>query len=915
MPKRHNVVDPLVINDENDRILELWFRARALAEFCEQHSPADHLFVANIAGQEGRKTLAGALDYAERVPEDINVCLFRRKLTLSLPFLEQLCNTSHRVQLYTCPPSQENRDGAAAVAIKPGKAATKKDRARREEELFAVEDADQLFLLSFDLIDLLTSPLMQHSVSVPPEAMLQDCIIELRCGTPFLPPAKLNKYRPLKIEVRTICDLPGTVIQHDSLFVTVRFAGFELQSPELEVAVDGKVTFRRVKFLGTQSPLEVYQDVFFRRMEVSVFRGARMCLGTGTVQLRAAATDQQCEFSELVFLLPSRTTITRDNNCLTQGTTVSLHVDFFIPLPRPVHVLSDGQPAHGHFLTRGVIRMPYMAKWVPSVLEAFIAATLQLKKAGEGSNIYQYELPEPEPEVLPVKEKKKESAKSHKAQSVPPPRPPSPPSAFETQFKIVSPPGISGFEVMDDNVRIICIEGLAVEVHKVFQRLNDVAGHNPQLELLMNAELFVPSRAYTVFPPLVTLPKIVNADTLKMGIENGIDSADEAVLMNVSEGHVLGKVPVGAASEVLAMPLSVSCKRPTESSGDVFDAAEAEGGGTGGRIHRIRIRETIGSLASQQRYLLRRMLSEVCISCYTKLRAICECSSLRTILERDLFPTSEELIALERSFGVALELCDVFGKQEFVSVLLKEEAVSFSNSTTVVSIESSCLPVRLNALQSTDVGKMVSFEATKVMSSRRRIPACVQQRYPGACWLVTTDTNTKVLCAFSVGAQPKDTIRYFVEAQVVRCGDMFCLYPLACDSLAKSYTDSRNPVYETYLKALRTQQMQIYSNKEQRTLLTSTPSIIGNGPLSDESDSSKDSDVLVNPLPREVPAISHPVMTVRKDMIDKSQRHVQLRAKKVPRLTAADYALCWELYRQRAPTVSSKPPKGPPMHF
>ncbi|RNF16346.1 uncharacterized protein Tco025E_05259 [Trypanosoma conorhini] len=918
MPKGHTVAEPLEIHDENDRILELWFRARASVEFCEQHSPADHLFVASIAGQEDRRTLAGALDYAERAPAEINACFLRRKLTLSPPVLEQLCNASHRVQLYIRPSPQESLDGAGAAATKPGKPAVKKDRVKREEELFAVEDADQVFSLDFDLIELLTSSSVRHAVPVPPAAMLQNCILELRCGTPFLPPAKLNKYRPLKIEIHAIHDIPGTAVQHDPLFVTVQFCDVKLQSPELEVAADGKVTFRRVKFLGARSPLEVYQDVFFRGMEVSVFRGARMCLGTGTVLLRAAVTDQQREFSEMVCLLPSRTTIARDNNCLTKGTTVSLRVDFFIPLPTPTHVLSDGRPAHGHFLTRGIIRMPYTATWVPSVLEAFISVLLQLKKASGESNIYQHELPAAEPEVPHVHEKKKEGAKPHKAQSVPPPRPPSPPSAFEAPFKVVSPPGISGFEVMDDNVRIICVEGLAVEVHKILERLNAVAGNNPQLELLMNAELFVPGRAYTVFPPLVTLPKIVKSDAMKTGTEKVIDPADESAPRNVGEGCTSGKVSLAsvvAAGDGLAMPSSGSLKGNTESSVDVFDSAEAEAGGTGGRIHRIRSRETIDSLVSEQRYLLRRMLSEACIRCYTKLHALCACSSLRTILERDLFPTPEELIALERSFGVTLELCDVFGKQEFVSVSLEKEAAGSPKPTVEASAESPCASVKLDALQWTDVGKMVSFEATKIMSSRRRIPACVQQRYPGACWLLTVETNTTVLCGFSLGAQPKDTIHYLVEAQVVQCGGKLCLYALACDSLAKSCTDSRNPAYETYLRASRKQQLQLHSRKGPKRLSISTPSLISIGALRAERHNSSDTDVVVDSPPRELPVVSQPAVTGRKELAERKQRHIHLRTKKVPRLTAADYALCWELYRQRAPTIPPKPPKGPPMRF
>ncbi|PBJ80953.1 hypothetical protein BCY84_01164 [Trypanosoma cruzi cruzi] len=915
MPKVHAVADALVINDENDRILELWFRARASVEFCEKHSPSDFLFVANIAGQEDRKTLAGALNYAERAPEQIDVCFLCRKVTLSLPLLELLCNSSHTVQLYARPPQEEALDGAAPTTAKQRKAGGKKDRAKREEDLFVIENADQLFSLSFDLIELLTLSSTRRSVPVPLDAMLQDCFFEVRCGTPFLPPAKLDRYRPLKIEVRSVHDLPRTEISQDPLFLTVRFGDTEIRSPELCLEANGKVGFCRVMFLGTRTPLDVYQDVFFRRLEVSVFKGARMCLGKGTVLLRAAVTDRQREFSELVYLLPSRTTVFREDNCLSKGTMVSLRVDFFTPLPCPTHVLSNGLPAHGHFLTRGIIRMPYAAKWVPIVLEAFIATLLQLKRAYKGSNVYQYEMPAPVPDAVPVKEKKKESGKSPRNQSMSPPRPPSP-TAFDAPFKIVTPPGISGFEVMDENIRIICVEGLAVEVHQIIERISAVAGRNSQLELLMNAELFVPARAYNFFPPLVTLPKTMNADALKLGIGKGTDSAGGATSTAVHGGFGSEGEFMGDATDVSYVPSFVSSKGPNGSTGEPFDSAGAEAGGTGGRIHRIRIGETIESLASKQHYLLRRMLSDACLSCYTKLHALCECSSLRTIFERDLFPTAEELIALERSFGLTLELSDVFGKQEFVSVAVeKDPAGSLKYAAADESGDSHYSTIKLNALRWNDVGKMVSFEARKIIFSKRRVPACVQQRYPGACWMLTSDNNTTVLCAFPTAAQPKETIRYLVEAQVVRCGEMLCLYALACDSLAKSCTNSHNAAYEAYLRTSRKQKMRLHSKKGEEKLANSTTNRIRNGSLCSEFGGSADNDSSVDFLSFEMPTVPQSAVTVRRDLVDRSRRTVQLRTKKASGPTAADYELCWELYRQRAPTVRPKPPRGPPMRF
>lgn len=94
---------------------------------------------------------------------------------------------------------------------------------------------------------------------------------------------------------------------------------------------------------------------------------------------------------------------------------------------------------------------------------------------------------------------------------------------------------------------------------------------------------------------------------------------------------------------------------------------EAEAGGTGGRIQRIRLCDTLETLMQRQDYLLRRRLSEPCLSCMQKLCALTRCTALRTALEHRCFPSPVELIALERAFGQTLELEDVFGDTSLVA--------------------------------------------------------------------------------------------------------------------------------------------------------------------------------------------------------------------------------------------------------
>ncbi|KEG15498.1 hypothetical protein DQ04_00061360 [Trypanosoma grayi] len=916
MPKANRIDDALTINDENDRILEFWLYARASSEFCEEQDPSDFLFVTNLGGQEDRKTLASSLDSVERTPESLEACFLRRKITLSLPFVEQFVNEANTVALYVRPP-QEQPEGSTSIPPKTTKLVGKKDRNKRDEDVVSLEKAEKILFLSFDLVDLLTMPSMRLPVSLAPDAMLQDCAIEIRCGTAFLPPTKLNRYRPLKIEVHSICNLPKPSVRDEPVFLSVKFGDIQFRSPKLDVAPNGKVLYRRVLFLGTQTPLSLYQKAFFHKIEVSAFYGAKTCVGIGTLSLRAAVTDRQTEFSETVHLLPNRTTPALDDNCLTKGAIVSLRFDLFTPLPYPSHVDSDGQPAHGRFLTRGLIRMPYAAKWTSNVLEALITTLLQFKKAHEKSDVYQYKLPQPEPEAPPPKDKKKDRGKPHKGQVLPPPRPPSPISLFDAPFKIVTPPGISGFEVMDDNMRIICVEGPAAEVHKILERASAAAGHDPKLVLLMNAELFVPRRSYVVFPPLVTVPQIVNDTT----------TGDEARTILPKEGTVApsglgGRVTerdstVAGTVELLSSPTSTAeCNRE---AGEIFDSAEAEAGGTGGRIHRIRIKETIESLVSQQHYLLKRVLSESCVKCYTKLDALCGCLSLWNALERDLFPTPEELIALERSFGATLELPDVFGRQEFVNVAVAKQSPDFSYK----EVEEESVPgVDVGALHWSDVGKMVLFEATRIMSSQKRIPAHVQQRYPQACWMRTLDTNSDVLCAFPPGSQPGGTIRYLVEAQVVRCEQTLCLYALECSSLAKSHTHTRNPAYEASLAALRKQRTRDLlrhkpkqKQKQGKSPAATFSTVQLGSALAVQSDDSED-DQLVDSPPREARVAPKTITSAfERDFVARNRRNIASLTKYVPRMTTADYDFCWELYKRRVPVAPPQRPRGPPMHF
>lgn len=487
---------------------------------------------------------------------------------------------------------------------------------------------------------------------------------------------------------------------------------------------------------------------------------------------------------------------------------------------------------------------------------------------------------------------------------------------------IVTPPGISGFEVMDENIRIIVLEGPAVDVHRIFECVSAAAGHDPQLELLINTELFVPKRAYAVFPPLITAQKTLETTALPKPVLEEKACFQEPTVADNHEVSAFAQENVGSLAADISLSAPLSLNTSGEPAEEVFDTAVAEADGTGGRVHRIRIRETIESLASQQRYLLKRMLSESCVSCYTKLHALCKCSSLREVLERDLFPTPEELISLERSFGMTLELSDIFGRQEFVSITAPNNLdTSFEKKAD--EVDSTCMStgVCLDKLRTEDVGKIVLFEATRVLFPGRRVPESVQRRYPNACWMCQSGDRKNLLCIFSNGSQPGGTIRYFIEAQIIRCEQMLCFYALKFSSLAKSCTDSHNPQYRAHLLATRRQRACLRPARsaprtERRVPDSALPASVHGGNLLVDGCSSE-SDCSVGTFPCE--AHVKPCSVVcegEKNFITENIKKIGQLSKNVSRMTAVNYELCWDLYQRRAPPATQhKPFKGPPMQF
>lgn len=594
-----------------------------------------------------------------------------------------------------------------------------------------------------------------------------------------------------------------------------------------------KEMFHSLIFLGHSTPLRVYQRVLSEDVTVSVYRqdpqhrhlmhpseeekepflSKVFHLGTATFSLRSLVEYQQTFFNETLQLLPNRTSLVKSDSTLTSDSTVSVTVEFFQPLPTVEHVDANGVPVKGSVMTRGALLLPYAGEYVEGAMTAFLRELLRCKRGDLACDVRDYEPPKTE-EVkeedsmtkkgkratkersAAIRDSKKDSDRKGK-KKVKPPTPPPPPevAAFDAPFKVISPEGISGFEVMDDEMRFICLEGPAPDVHHILQTTAEACGfpEDGSVKILFNAELFTPSRLYGQFPPLITR---INREENSSSTERGsFPSPVEDIFREKSSG--LRRPSVGVVVHPDA-DLTLQLSQNAEA------AVEAEAGGTAGRLHRIRLREPLRALAKERKFLLHRLLSEACLTCIQKLFALTQVDTLWRAVQRHYFPSALDLIHLERSFGQTLNLQDVFARASYVNrsnILMTEETNSSRFTRGAVKQISRMHEVNVSRLCEEDVGLLTSFSG-RLLAKAKCVPAEVLRRYSTSLWMVT-NTGVSVLCAFPREV-PGGTIQYVLEGQVVKVGrNTFLLYIMEFHTISNNITNSKNPEYEDFLRQRR----------------------------------------------------------------------------------------------------------------
>ncbi|CAD2217928.1 hypothetical protein AGDE_06462 [Angomonas deanei] len=687
------------------------------------------MFDETIASQEGGK---------------FSVSLSSERVSIGLQTLRQMFDLGqHFVAV-----GKSTTNGAKSSpksAAKKGNPSTKPQQQTAGKKESNASSWRELHRAPLNFLDLAAATSIRYELLV--EEGFQ-CWVEFSVlDTPLLPRPVCERFRPLLLSIDSGDNFPKGF---GGIVARVKCFGGEFRIP-MTRAGDRIEGGRVVLFLADQPPLEVYRYIFLDSISIDIFTNtsdleeSHFPIGQSSFSLRDYVTDGQTSFDEVLQVIPTRSA-TAETNCLASSATLHVRTDFFIPFPAIAHVNEVGSPVKNEFLSRAIINLPYKGESVELALGSLIKSIVQLPVSR--GDVYAYTAPAEsdldEPE---------EPGKGQKSKDTPPPPPPKEPLFnFSSPVKVVTPSGISGFEIMDDECRTICVEAPLHELHQIVTSVIDAVGEGlSDLSVLLNSECFIPQRFYHKFPPLVVPPRPFAKDH---------DSATSD-----SEGE---------------------------------DAQEAEAGGTGGRIHRIKLREPLSTLSVQQKYLLKRTLSESCVRCVQCIGQLRLCASVRQAVERHLFPTASEVVSIERSFGQTLDLTDLFAKDEYVDVEALKTPVASSLKTIGGGDLSVMNDVNLGNLVPANIGRLVSFNGTLLQSGTRKVPPRAVERFTKCFWMMTSD-GEEVLCAF-----PKDspgmTIRYHIEGQVVRCDDTLLLYALGFHTLAKSFTDSRNPAYEESLK-------------------------------------------------------------------------------------------------------------------
>ena len=276
-----------------------------------------------------------------------------------------------------------------------------------------------------------------------------------------------------------------------------------------------------------------------------------------------------------------------------------------------------------------VIRIRYDARSTRKVLHNVMRTVTEMERATETDDV---ELYTPHSVAPAEPDEPADAKKKAKPTSAPAETPaPAPASPDEDVIHVTADPNkVSGFEIIDGVWRIVLIEGVTTTVlQRIFEVFHDSVEEGDLLagrvSIIFNPKLALPARNYIKWPQLVPFAP-----------ERGQKGDDE----------------------------------------DDVAADSIDAGGVQNHIRRVRVSQSLQSISGTLSNYVRRRVNEGLLQAVICLEELLRLETMTDVHNFNVFPTTAQLILLERAYGTTMSSYDVCGSEDFLPF-----SVDFSETT------------------------------------------------------------------------------------------------------------------------------------------------------------------------------------------------------------------------------------------
>eukprot|EP00759_Apiculatamorpha_spiralis_P029798 PhF_6_TR31808/c0_g1_i2/m.46939 len=420
----------------------------------------------------------------------------------------------------------------------------------------------------------------------------------------------------------------------------------------------------------------------------------------------------------------SRPPVLATPDYISFNTVLSLRCSFLAPVPRlefvPVSV--NGEQRSGN-LTCMMVTMKHTGANVAMALRAVLSTVVKFGNVSAPEHDVQEwkkpTTPSTVVEVVEVKDDKKKPPAKPAGKAAPGPAVPEvlPETPAATEPQEVTPWGqvrtvvkaalqdtVSGFEVMDSEERIFFIESVRGSVLKEVHTALLPYIEDGTVHVVMEPQLAYPKRLFFEYPPLVRVPTLPTSPHAGQPPRTADTDADKPITAvpaakpppkgaGAKAPAGGGKAPGPQAPE--AQPSAETAPPPPPT--DLAQPQLADPGGVLGRLRRMKIAPTLGSIAVTQSHYLHGNQSKLCINAVEKLLRLKTIRRMQEAFDYHLIPTPEELVALERAFGQTLSTRDVCDRDMFTPFDMPLKEGSQTNQSAMSKATKSSNSLRRSA--------------------------------------------------------------------------------------------------------------------------------------------------------------------------------------------------------------------------